>query len=274
MFYVYTIRHIPSGRKYIGSRCKAEYVDILKEYFTSSLVVKLLIKEDGLESFEVESIIECPSIETCVALEDKMLRSVSKESELYLNVNFTAHGAVIRNQTHTSITKGDGVFMYYPRGVKIPEGWHIEWPCPPPSQKGKRWYLNPETKETKMLYPNSENIPSGFVLKTEYYKKIKDEVPRRSEWITDGTTNAKIGKDEMPPQNWRFGKSYKKKPSGRPKGGIGYSSTTGTWTITDGETVKYVPPETPIPEGWYRGNPSGWHKSGKRGSYDIKNKKI
>lgn len=57
--YVYLIRHIPSGKFYAGSSYKKNcHPDqFWTSYFTSSKIVKGLIKEDGLNSFEVLEVI-------------------------------------------------------------------------------------------------------------------------------------------------------------------------------------------------------------------------
>ena len=58
--YYYIIKHIPSGKLYIGSQY-GKYSDpknLLDTYFTSSKYVKELIQKDGIDSFEVEYI-EC-----------------------------------------------------------------------------------------------------------------------------------------------------------------------------------------------------------------------
>lgn len=59
--YFYIIKHIPSGKKYAGCRFAAgcNPSELLKEggYQTSSGKIHKLIKEDGLKSFEIVSIV-------------------------------------------------------------------------------------------------------------------------------------------------------------------------------------------------------------------------
>lgn len=53
--YTYLVKHKPSGRVYYGSRMSDDPEnDLFIIYFTSSKLVKRLIKEDGVEAFEKE----------------------------------------------------------------------------------------------------------------------------------------------------------------------------------------------------------------------------
>lgn len=59
MPYYYRIRHIASGKYYIGCRYskRAHIDDFFKSYFTSSYVVKNIIKEEGISAFEILKVI-------------------------------------------------------------------------------------------------------------------------------------------------------------------------------------------------------------------------
>lgn len=67
--YVYLIRHIPSGKFYVGSKfakinCHPDLFwnkEHKHGYFTSSKIIKQMIVQDGIESFEVVYISERPN---------------------------------------------------------------------------------------------------------------------------------------------------------------------------------------------------------------------
>lgn len=56
--YYYVIKHKPSGKLYAGSQYgkNSDLSNLLKTYFTSSKVVKQLIKKDGIDSFVIEHV--------------------------------------------------------------------------------------------------------------------------------------------------------------------------------------------------------------------------
>lgn len=59
--YFYKIKHIPSGCYYVGSQYGKQSCpdNFFKTYFTSSKIIKTLIKNDGIESFIIEKILIC-----------------------------------------------------------------------------------------------------------------------------------------------------------------------------------------------------------------------
>ena len=59
--YVYHITHIPTNKCYVGSRIAnkvSSKEDFWKIYFTSSVCIKKLIEEYGVESFKIDWIID------------------------------------------------------------------------------------------------------------------------------------------------------------------------------------------------------------------------
>ena len=70
--FTYVITHIPTGKRYYGSRYKKGCLpnDLWTNYFTSSQKIKLLIEQDGLKSFSCEvrkifnSVVECRTWES------------------------------------------------------------------------------------------------------------------------------------------------------------------------------------------------------------------
>ena len=75
--YTYIIKHKPTGKVYYGFRAANKLKpkdDLWKRYFTSSLKIKQLIKETGIDSFEVEIRREFKTKEQAIAWEIKVLR--------------------------------------------------------------------------------------------------------------------------------------------------------------------------------------------------------
>lgn len=77
MAYLYKIEEIKTGKLYIGIQLKSAAIssDILSSYFTSSSIVKKLIKENGKDSFKVVSTRE-GSKEYILKLESRYLRKL------------------------------------------------------------------------------------------------------------------------------------------------------------------------------------------------------
>ena len=73
--YTYLVTHSPSGKMYYGSR-KSETFDLFKTYFTSSKLIKRLIKEDGIQSFKYELRRSFNSYESARKWETKFLTKI------------------------------------------------------------------------------------------------------------------------------------------------------------------------------------------------------
>lgn len=219
---------------YFGSRTSSNRIDILDGYFTSSKIVKQLIEIYGLETF---SIVEYKLFDTAyeaIKYEDEYLSSISNKCA-YLNVNFSAGGAVIKSQTHNRIyNEKTNVYMYYPKELGIPFGWVKKAKNPPPSRSGLRKYINIHTKEIKFSKPNE--LSSDYVLYTNYLNDNKP--PRKNIFITNGITNTKIAEGESLPDGWILGKTVK----------------FTKHSVTNGVESRYIDKNDPIPEGWWRGS--------------------
>lgn len=85
--YTYLVKHKPSGRVYYGSRMSDDPEnDLFITYFTSSKLVKRLIKEDGIESFEKEIRRIFISYEEARKWETKVLQKMNViKNEKFLN---------------------------------------------------------------------------------------------------------------------------------------------------------------------------------------------
>jgi len=80
--YTYIITHIPSGRRYYGSRYSrnCQPSDLWNKYFTSSRTVKELIKQDGINSFTFEIRKTFSTITECRAWESRFLHKIDARS--------------------------------------------------------------------------------------------------------------------------------------------------------------------------------------------------
>jgi len=86
--FTYVITHIPSGKKYYGSRYKKGCVpdDLWSNYFTSSAKIKSLIETDGLNSFLVKIRKIFNSVEKCRDWESRFLHKINaRENSDWLN---------------------------------------------------------------------------------------------------------------------------------------------------------------------------------------------
>lgn len=209
-YYVYRIYHEIENKYYIGSRTISERIDILNGYNTSSKVVKNLIKDYGIDKFKIDYILEFKSAKDAINKENEILQKIT-DRENYLNVNFSAGGAVIKSQSHFQIyNELTNEYIYHPKNVKIPIGWIKKSSFKPPSRKGYKQLINLKTKETKYLNLLENKLPEGWEIKTDYDKKIHNSIEKRTECITDGLQNKKIRKSDKLPDGWRFGRTKKR----------------------------------------------------------------
>ena len=256
VYYTYTIRNKEVDKLYIGSRTKSDRIDILDGYYTSSKVVRNLIEQYGVDSFEVVDVKTFNSIEEAVTYENDTLQSI-KNKEDYLNINFSAGGSVIKSQTHVQIyNELTDEYMYHPKQLDIPTGWIKQSSFQPPSRLGYKHVVNLETGEIGHLKP-TDTLPDGWVIKTEYNQLIKDSTEKKTEWITDGNTNKRIELSQIGniPDGWRLGKVAEKP----------------TIRITDGTCDKYVFSIDEITEGWTLGSSQQNNLSTGKGMIKINN---
>lgn len=77
--YTYLITHLPSKKVYYGVRFAngCHPTDLFDKYFTSSKVVRQLIKSDGIESFKIEIRRTFDSKEAAMLWENKVLKRMN-----------------------------------------------------------------------------------------------------------------------------------------------------------------------------------------------------
>ena len=90
MAYVYKVTNKITGQFYFGSRTnnvakgRTPEEDLWKYYFTSSKIVKALIEEYGIDSFDIEILLKDEQYETCFWEEQKLIFE-SKDNPKRLN---------------------------------------------------------------------------------------------------------------------------------------------------------------------------------------------
>lgn len=74
--YTYTIKHLPSNRLYYGVR-KATFFDLGEKYFSSSKLVKRLLKEEPICNFEFKLRKTFNCFESAIIHEQKLLKKIN-----------------------------------------------------------------------------------------------------------------------------------------------------------------------------------------------------
>lgn len=246
--YVYCLTCKPINKRYIGSRKdKCFATDFWKTYYTSSKVVKELIEQYGVSDdvWEYEEVSKHDTYKQAVIHEDALLSSIVDRTE-YININFSANGAVITNSSYRKICI-DGNVLYWPRDVDIPDGsidastWNI-----PPSQMGKRNWVNPFTMDRKLTHNDLSSI--GYVLLSEFTKE-KHRRPRSGMiWCNDGNVNKKVYPNEVP-EGWFLGRHKSTKIRKRRATG----STNNKRCYTNGVQNVFLGDFDDVPDGFYLG---------------------
>lgn len=93
--YTYVIHHIPTGLNYYGVRYakNCHPTDLWNKYFTSSKIVKSLIKEYGINSFTYKIRKTFNSAEKAILWEEKVLRKLDvMDNDKWINLSIA--GAV------------------------------------------------------------------------------------------------------------------------------------------------------------------------------------
>ena len=92
--YFYLIRHVPSGKYYVGSQYgkNSDPKNLFSSYFTSSKIVKKLIEQDGINSFIIEYVDirkDAREYEQKYLMEMYEKHGRTKFLEIYLNRNLS-----------------------------------------------------------------------------------------------------------------------------------------------------------------------------------------
>ena len=139
--YYYLIKHKPSGKYYAGSQYgkNSNPDNLLKTYFTSSKLVKELIEQDGVESFQIEYVDCRPDARE---YEQNYLMEVYKKYgrekflEIYLNRNLSP-GILLTEEIIEKANKKRKVSNSISAKKLLEEGRHNFQLNPNPSYKEK-----------------------------------------------------------------------------------------------------------------------------------------
>ena len=168
--YTYLIKHIPTSTFYYGVRWKnvklglSPEEDLWKTYFTTSKIVKRIIKVYGIETFEVQVRKTFTCVEDARRWESKVLTrmNVLHRPDIWLN---RTNNRAILNEVHPRGTLGK------------------TWNNPVTSKRNRKEKLgNQFTKGTKWInngvirkmIPKNDLIPEGFVQGTGRTNKRPD----------------------------------------------------------------------------------------------------
>lgn len=258
--YCYLIKFKPTGQVYYGSRsassCDPEELfnpNHRTGYFTSSKLVKSLIEDFGLDSFECQVRKTFKNKQDCIRWESRVLTYFNVESNpKFLNLDS-------KQQSHLAIQNNFPTKCISHHKQKICIRIHIDKPIPEgwvlgninkrdkPTNKNTRWIHNPTLNMTRMI-PINEPIPEGWVSgrPKEYYNSHSKKLRSREfKYYTNGTDSKLIPINEPIPEGWIRGRTLKNKPTGK-------RHHIYIW-ITDGVKSKQIPADRPVPEGWRRG---------------------
>jgi len=218
--YVYKIILKNTEEYYIGSRKSSTFLaedDLWVKYFTSSKIIHSLLDcyEPYSDLWEYEILEQFMTYEEAVLYEDKLLRNIDSESKhKYLNINFSAGGSIIRSKQHVKyLNNTTNKIELFPIDTPIPAGYSKNNQMPP-SRKGFRLWINPETFETGVS--KIEDFPVGAILKEDYLEqkrlarrleKKEYQKSRTKHQITDGRHNKWVYTDLKVPDGWYLGKT-------------------------------------------------------------------
>jgi hypothetical protein len=275
--YIYQITFIKTGQKYIGSRtgrlCNPD--ELWVSYFTSSNVVKALIKKYGTDSFIVDYKIEYSSKEEAAEKERQLLiENNASKSDDFLNLcnsggyNYGKYNRLLEEGVLISSVKGmkyinDGVKeKLWDKTLPVPSGFKYGRLNFVAANKGKIAYNN---GEFNMWLNTDEKIPDGFIRghlqnnnhsrgKTIYNDGIRNYYLKDDQTVPDGFQKGRIEKNPLIGKqaindgiNIRYVEANDKIPKGWKKGII-VGGTTGKISITDGIVNKFISPDDEIPE--------------------------
>lgn len=266
--YVYKLHFKPDDKFYIGSRQSKTFLpqdDFWVNYFTSSKVVKKLL--DVYEPYESEywdyTILEqFDTFVEAVEHENYILRNIPiHEKYKYLNVNFSAGGALIKGNSHIKLydTEKD-LYFNWPLNIEIPQNCIKK--SPPTFQRtGLRSYVLIEDPSNKIW--SKVDLGEKYMLSVEYTKSIK--IKKNRKYYNNGIENISIDRKDTIPLGYVEGKII------LPKGPQNFATTTGKRCINNGTIQKYIFPSDSMPEGFVYGAISSGMK-GKTHSKETKEK--
>lgn len=256
--YTYLIKNKSTGMLYYGVRfgrnCHPN--DLWTKYFTSSKLVKDLIKRYGKEDFlfEVRKIFDTK--ESAIEWEQRVIRRYAIHRPDFLNLDF-------HQCPHMTIqSKYDTIFISdlttktcrrIHKAMQIPEGWvlgncnHI---VDNELLSSRRWFYDPITNTRHHVIP--ENAKEHWISGRAGTSNSKTLRSRNLHHITNGTENLLVEKNAIIPDGWKKGRTVSDMT--RAKNAEANKKFKGTKFITNGSENKRIFPGDAIPEGWRIGH--------------------
>lgn len=246
--YTYRITHLPSKKWYYGVRyaigCSPD--DLFVTYFTSSKIIKGLIKEDGVKSFSVEIRKTFNDVNSARMWENKVLRKILNWDVCLNLAAFPAISDESLQKSHItkSTIQNNGLTIYQNSAIKWKNKKYLIDPVSGLTyeelriQKSKNTYLKNIHKHKPRLGLIGERNPTK---RLEVRRKISNSL--KLAYKTGKIKNAFLGKKHS-------GDSLQKMAEKK----IGENNPCyGTYFINDGVVNKRIKYDFPIPDGWVKG---------------------
>lgn len=255
--YVYLLKNKTTGLFYYGLRfgknCHPD--DFWVEYFTSSKLVKDLINKHGKSDFEFEIRRKFESKESAINWEQKVIRRLAKNSPFFLNLDDSQRPDLTIQCKYKTKTISDpvtGVCRRIQENMETPNGWVLGNLTPrKQSEKvtDRKWYY--ESATLKLHHCNPSKADPSWIEGRPGVSNSDSLKKRELTNITNGIENKLINKNDVIPEGWRKGitrtKENLRNNADANKKFIGWK------TITNGEIIKKIPPDQPLPDGFIFG---------------------
>lgn len=245
MPYTYLVKNITTGLAYYGVRFAkhSKPEDLWVSYFTSSKLVKDLIKQFGKSDFTFEVRRVFATAEQAIDWEQRVLRRLAVKSAKFLNMDTSQRPDLsLQCKMKTKFISNPllGLVRRVPYDMEVPDGWVRGNIHAPGTNPGRKWYhdesgklhhckpedADPAWKEGRPGVSNSKAI-SGRIL------------------ISNGPDIKSINPDEPIPDGWSRGVGARKKSSGKRK-------YKWVW-VCNFETSIQIREFDPLPEGMMYG---------------------
>lgn len=255
--YVYLLKNKTAGLFYYGLRfgknCHPD--DFWVEYFTSSKLVKDLINKHGKSDFDFEIRKTFDSKEAAIDWEQRVIRRLAKNSPIFLNLDDSQQPHLTIQSKHKTKFISDpvtGVCRRIQENMEIPNGWVVGNLTPrKQSEKvsDRKWYYESDT--LKLHHCNPSKADPSWIEGRPGCSNSTSMKKRELMHITNGIENKLINKNDAIPEGWVKGRT--KSEEDRRNNAAANKKFIGWKEITDGKTIKRIPPDQPLPDGFIFG---------------------
>lgn len=250
--YTYLIINKTTNLAYYGVQFgkTANPNNLWKNYFTSSKIIKQLIKLYGIDDFYIQIRKTFYDKLSAIKWESTVNRRLTSKSNKFCNIDNCQqpHKAIQNNIKCKRISNIKlNVCLTVPINFKLPDNWvlgNIKLKGNV-SNKNKKWCHNPITLESKMIFIH-EIIPEGWIPnRPKTHSNTTTLKNKNLIWITNGSDSKQQNKDIEIPKEWYKGRTLKNKPTGKRK-------EKYTW-VTNGKVNKLIPINSNISDNFYKG---------------------